>query len=59
MESLKWIGSILASITGLCLVIGAAALLAVIGASMGAIALGVFIVLFFAAGIKGHFEDKP
>ena len=57
MESLKWIGSIVASITGLCLVIGAAALLAVIGASMGAIALGVFIVLFIAAGIKEYFES--
>ena len=56
MESIKWIGSILASITGLCLVIGTAALLAVIGVFLGAIALGAFIVLFFAAGIKEHFD---
>ena len=58
MEFLKWIGCILVSIMGLCLVVGALTFIATIGVTLGAIALGAFIILFLAMAIKEYFESS-
>lgn len=56
MGVLKWIGYVILSTIGLCMAVGIAVLLGVIGASIGTIALGGFIVFLVAVAIAEYFE---
>ena len=57
MEVLKWIGYIIVSTIGLCAAVAAAVVLGAIGASIGTIALGGFIVVMVAVGLHEHFNQ--
>lgn len=56
MAVLKWIISVLLAIIGLCGVIGVGALLFFIGSVIGTIAIGAFVVLLIAVGIRELFD---
>lgn len=58
MEFLKWVGSILAALLGLSVMIGGGLLAAAFTITSGAIIAVVGVVVFIAAGIKEYFEDR-
>lgn len=58
MESLKWIGSVLLSILGLCILLGMSAMALFAGAMAGGVLLVAGVVGFVAFCIKDYFEDR-
>ena len=58
MEVLKWIGYLIISALGLCAAVAVAAFLAAVGASIGMLALGGFVVVLIAVGIEEYFNPS-
>ena len=55
-KTLKWVVYIILAIIAIGVVAAGGLVFLAIGASIGAIVLGAFVVLFLAAGIKEYWE---
>lgn len=58
MEFLKWVGSVLAALVGISVMIGGGLLAAAFTITSGAIIAVIGVVMVIAAGIKEYFEDR-
>lgn len=58
MEFLKWIGSVLLSIAGLCVILGGVAFALTFGALIASGIAIFFFVGLLAAGIKEYLDDR-
>lgn len=58
MEFLKWVGSILAALLGLSVMIGGGIVTAAFTITTGAVLAVIGVVVFLAAGIKEYFEGR-
>ena len=56
MEVLRWIGYIIVSTVGLCAAVVLAIVMGAIGASIGSILVGGFLVVLGAAGLHEYFN---
>lgn len=58
MELLRWIGSVIASIVGLCCLAGVTILIVTFGATLGALGLILVLIVLFAMAIKESWDQR-